>query len=196
MTKTIDRTDEALKRINQALSDENQKNFSATLKNVRISSDRFDSIAKNTDELMKDSRVTLKTMNDSMLKLDRVLTDIQKATKPLADRSDSIVKNVDESTAKLNRVLGDLGDLLKAVAYGNGTVQKLLSDPSLYNNLNEASLCVSRLMPRFDHILRDVEIFADKLARHPELLGIRGAIAPGSGLKESPSQYKVFPHCP
>ena len=65
-------------------------------------------IAKNADELIKDSRSTLKTMNDSLLKLDRVLTDIQKATKPLADRSDSIVKNVDESTDKLNRVLGDL----------------------------------------------------------------------------------------
>jgi phospholipid/cholesterol/gamma-HCH transport system substrate-binding protein len=40
-----------------------------------------------------------------------------------------------------------------------------------------------------------VEIFADKLARHPELIGIGGAIRPSSGLKESPSviPYRVYP---
>src|SRR5262249_13063562 len=153
---------------------------------------RFDSIAKNTDELVKDSRGTLKIMNESLSNLDRLLTDMQKATKPLADRGDSIIKNLDESTDKLNRTLGDVRDILQAVSRGNGTVQKLLADPSLYNNLNEASLGLVHFMPRFEHILRDFEIFADKLARHPELLGVRGAIAPGSGIKESPAPYHVF----
>jgi hypothetical protein len=40
-----------------------------------------------------------------------------------------------------------------------------------------------------------MEIFADKLARHPELIGLRGAIVPSIGLKESPSviPYRVIP---
>jgi phospholipid/cholesterol/gamma-HCH transport system substrate-binding protein len=42
-------------------------------------------------------------------------------------------------------------------------------------------------LPRLDRALRDVEIFADKLARHPELLGIGGAIRPSSGVKETHS---------
>ena len=40
-------------------------------------------------------------------------------------------------------------------------------------------------------MLRDVEIFADKLARHPELIGLAGVIRPSSGLKENPT---IIPH--
>jgi phospholipid/cholesterol/gamma-HCH transport system substrate-binding protein len=196
LTKTIDKADEVLRRVNEIFSDENQKNLRETLKNVRAASDRFDAIAKSADEFLRDGKVTLKTMNDSFLKVDGVLTDLQKATKPLAERGENIIKNLDEISDKLNRSLTDVREFMQSVMRGQGTVQKLLADPSLYNNLNDASLSLSRLMPRFDHIMRDIEIFADKLARHPELLGLRGAVAPGSGLKEAPSQYKVIPQHP
>ena len=41
---------DTLRRISQTFSDENQKYVTETLKNVRTSSDRLDSIAKNTEE--------------------------------------------------------------------------------------------------------------------------------------------------
>ena len=69
-----------------------------------------------------------------------------------------------------------------------------MSDPALYNNLNEASLSLLRIMPRIDHVMRDVEIFADKIARHPESLGIGGVVRPGNGVKEAPAAYKVPGH--
>src|SRR5262249_50800538 len=106
----------------------------------------------------------------------------------------SILKNVDESTDNLNRALRDVRELLQAIARSDGTVQKLLSDPSLYNNLNDTALMAAKIMPRLDRVLRDVETFADKLARHPELIGIGGAIRPSSGLKESPTHpYRTYP---
>ena len=58
--------------------------------------------------------------------------------------------------------------------------------PSLYQNLSDTTLMLTRLMPRVERILRDVEVFADKIARHPESLGLRGAVSPDSGLKEAP----------
>ena len=61
------------------------------------------------------------------------------------------------------------------------------NDPELYNNLNDAACMLTRLMPRVDRILRDVEVFADKIARHPESLGVGGAINPSSGLKTVPT---------
>ena len=39
----------------------------------------------------------------------------------------------------------------------------------------------------------DVEIFADKIARHPEALGVGGALRPSNGLKEPPTSYRIFP---
>jgi phospholipid/cholesterol/gamma-HCH transport system substrate-binding protein len=33
--------------------------------------------------------------------------------------------------------------------------------------------------------LRDVKEFSDKIARHPEILGVGGAVKPSNGLKDS-----------
>ncbi len=35
---------------------------------------------------------------------------------------------------------------------------------------------MARIMPRLDRALRDLEVFAGKLARHPELIGLGGAV--------------------
>ena len=38
----------------------------------------------------------------------------------------------------------------------------------------------------------DFETFADKLARHPEALGIGGVVRPGTGLKDPPTPPGAF----
>jgi phospholipid/cholesterol/gamma-HCH transport system substrate-binding protein len=189
IVKALDRLEDTLKRIGATFSDENQRYLNETLRNVKMSSDKLDSIARNTDEMLKETRVTIKRINDSLIRSDEVLANMQKATKPMAERSETILKNIEESTDKLNRLLGDSRDLMHAVSRGDGTLQRLLSDPSLYRNLDEMSCQVSRMMPRLDRILRDVEIFADKIARHPEALGVGGVVRPGTGLKEPPTTF-------
>jgi phospholipid/cholesterol/gamma-HCH transport system substrate-binding protein len=87
----------------------------------------------------------------------------------------------------MNKMLIDFRDLTRDIARSEGTLQKLITDPSLYNNLNDSAVMAQKILPRLDRILSDVEIFADKIARHPESLGIGGVFRPGSGLKEAPS---------
>jgi phospholipid/cholesterol/gamma-HCH transport system substrate-binding protein len=195
IVKSIERAEESLKRLNAVLSDENQKYFSETLKNVRNGSQQIEAIAKDTSELVKESRVTVKQLNETLKRADEALIDLQKAMKPLSEKGPNMFKNLNESSDNLNKTLKDLRELMQVVARSDGTVQKLLSDPALYNNLNDSALMVTRILPRLDRVLRDMEIFADKLARHPELLGLRGAIVPSIGLKEPPSviPYRVIP---
>ena len=52
----------------------------------------------------------------------------------------------------------------------------------------------TRIMPRLDRILRDFEVFADKIARHPESIGVGGAVRPSAGLKESPTLNPPQPY--
>ncbi len=187
IVKAIDRLQDTLKRIGDVFSDDNQKLFNETLKNVKKGADRIDSIAKGTEDLIKDSRDSLKRVQEALLQAEKVLGNFDKASKPFADRSDNILKNIEESTDKLNRTMTDLREVFQAVARGDGTLQRLLSDPALFQNINDTAAIVNKLLPRVDRILRDVEIFADKIARRPETLGIGGVIRPSSGLKESPS---------
>jgi phospholipid/cholesterol/gamma-HCH transport system substrate-binding protein len=187
INKAINQIDDTLRRVSRTFSDENQKYVTDTLKNVRTSSDRLDSIAKNTEDFLKESRETVKRVNASLVKTEVLLEDMQRSTKAVSERSPAIMKNVEESTDKLNRTLADVRELIHAVGRGDGTIQRLLADPSLYNNINDTATMVNKMLPRLDRALRDVEIFADKLARHPELLGVGGAIRPSSGVKETHS---------
>ncbi|HEY1860124.1 MAG TPA: MlaD family protein [Gemmataceae bacterium] len=180
VVKTVDNTNDVLNRLSAVMSDDNQRYLTATLKNVKTTSDSLPSMTKNADEAIKGLNNTLKEVNDLLLSL-------QDLTKPFAARGGSIAKNLDETTDKLNKVVTDAAELFKAVNQGDGTVRRFLSDPSLYNHLDEAACQITRILPRVDRILKDAEVFADKIARHPDLIGVGGAIRPSSGLKESPT---------
>src|SRR5262249_15850882 len=121
--------------------------------------------------------------------------DLQRVMKPFGEKGPSILKNVDEAADNLNKTLRDMRELVGVVGRNDGTIQRLLSDPALYNNLNDTAIIATKILPRLARVMRDLEIFSDKLARHAELLGLRGAIVPSVGLKESPSviPYRVIP---
>ena len=120
----------------------------------------------------------MRRLNDTLVRTDETLKNIQQATKPLAEHGDSIVRNADEALVRLNRTLTDTASLVRAVGQSDGTLNRLLTDPTLYNRLNEI-LCAAakKSMPHLEQILKDFGVFADKVARHPESLGVRGAIA-------------------
>ena len=64
-----------------------------------------------------------------------------------------------------------------------GTLGKLVRDPQVYNDLAQAAGNVNRLTKELRPIVDDVRVFTDKIARHPEQLGVRGALDRRPGLK-------------
>ena len=185
IVRSIDRIDDTLKRVNLLFSDENIRSINETLTNVRNGSAQLDSLSKNAGSLIKDSRDAVRQMELTLKHADETLTDVQKALKPFGDRGPLLFKNFEDSSDSLNKTLKDVRDLIRTIARSDGTLNKLIFDPSLYNNLNDSAEMVTKILPRLDRTLRDVEIFADKLARHPELLGIPGIFRPSNGLKEA-----------
>ena len=183
VVKTIDNLNDSLTRVNNLLSEENQRAVNRTLHNLGSASDRFDGIARNAEDITKEGRTTVRRLNDTLVRADATLADVQKITKPLGERGTALARNIDEGVATLNRTLTDLDALVRAIGNSNGTVSRLLTDPTLYNRLDETICAAQKALPRLDRILANVEVFADKLARHPELLGVRGAVRPDSGLK-------------
>jgi phospholipid/cholesterol/gamma-HCH transport system substrate-binding protein len=188
ITKAIDNLNTVLTRMSNVLNEENQRNLMTILQNTSTASQRFPAISRNLDAILEDSRPLPKHANDTLSRMDQAMDDLRKTFAPYTARSESTSRNLDESMAKLNRMLTDLSGL-KNTLDQDGTIQRLLKDPSLYNNLNDAACLLVRGMPRIDRILKDLETFADKLARHPELLGVRGAVRPSDGLKNPPQPY-------
>jgi phospholipid/cholesterol/gamma-HCH transport system substrate-binding protein len=189
VTRVIDNLNQVLTRVSSVLNEENQRNVMAILRNTRVASERLDSISRNLDGILQDSRPLPKHLNDSLNRIDAILFDVQRASKPIADRSESIARNLDESLIKSNRALDEVNALFRAIDQNDSTLRRVLVDPSLYNHLDEAACMLAKLMPRMDRILKDLETFADKLARHPEAIGLGGVVRPGSGLKDPPAPY-------
>jgi phospholipid/cholesterol/gamma-HCH transport system substrate-binding protein len=187
LSSSLDRMDVVLKRADAFLSAENEKNLNESLKNLNSGSTKLDKTMGNADQLMQDTRATLKLFNQTLLRLDNTLNDLEKTSRVLRDKTPGILRNVEQGSDNLNKLIVDMRDLLRVVARGEGTIQRLLADPSLYNNVNDTVKMVKCILPRMDRILADLEVFADRLARHPEALGIRGVISPSNGLKGPPS---------
>ena len=200
LTKTIDKMNTSLDtatktfdKTNQLLSDENIKNVNATLANAKKGSERLTQLADSGDQLMKDASAGVKRFNQTADRIDAAaqsatvaLENIRKSTQTLSDRSDPILRNVQEGSEQFKLLVADARALLNHFARSEGTVAKLFNDPSLYNNVNDSVLMLTRMAPRLELILHNLETFSDKIARHPEQLGVRGAIKPDGGLKGSP----------
>src|SRR5262249_19214325 len=159
LIKTLDNLNDSIVRIGNVFNEENQRNMSAIIKNVRTSSDNLDDLIKHTDELLRESQKTIKIVGESVSKADEALQNLNKATRPFADRGESISRSLDETTNRLNRTLGDVQALLRVIGQEDGTFKRFISDPSLYNNIDMAACQVTRLLSRGERIVKDLEVF-------------------------------------
>jgi phospholipid/cholesterol/gamma-HCH transport system substrate-binding protein len=187
ITKSIDNLNDLLARTAGLLSQENVRNVTDIIGNLRSASDSFPSISKNADETLKEGRNAMDRFNGTLIRVDDLTQNLQKITKPLAEHSDTLARNLDEGLDKLNRTMGDVRQLVQAVGQSDGTFSKLLTDASLYNHLDDLAAQTAKAAPQINLILKNVEVFTDKLARHPESVGLGGVIRPGSGLKDPPT---------
>ena len=108
-------------------------------------------------------------------------------TKPLGQRGETLVGEASESMHRLNLLSENLLRFSQQVNDQNGSVGALLHDKELYNRVNHLIADLDSLTRDLKPILNNVQIFSDKIARHPSELGVRGALKKDSGLKDVPT---------
>jgi ABC-type transporter Mla subunit MlaD len=172
--------------VNEVLSPENRQQVGELLKNVNSVAVFVVKLAGGLSNVLDTAEKALKNIDEQVTAVGPVIADVRAVTRPLAARSDELVTAVTESAEQLNKAIAEVRGLLQAFGRGNGTIQKLLADPTVYQNLDDAAGSLARVLARAEKIGRDLEVFADKVARRPELIGIGGVVRPSSGLKDAP----------
>jgi phospholipid/cholesterol/gamma-HCH transport system substrate-binding protein len=104
-------------------------------------------------------------------------------TGPLGERGPQIVERVDQSVARLDELLGIMSEFGRNLNSGQGSLGKIMNDPELYQHLNATARNLEQITCQLKPILADARVFSDKIARHPEVLGVRGAIQKSPGTK-------------
>ncbi len=167
-----------LDNANKIIGDPNhQRYLSETLAALPV-------LVKETHETVLAARNTIGSINANMQNLNA-------ATTPLAQKSESIVGRLDNSLGHLEYMLSDLRTFSQLLTSEDGTLRRLAMDPDLYHNLDQSANALSVLLENMQPVVRDMQIFSDKVARHPELIGVGGALNGSSGLKDPPSGTPV-----
>ena len=134
-------------------------------------------------EVIADLRTTVKGIGTTVDTADRNLRNLEGLTKPLGERGEGMVAQVNQTIGRLDEVLQQAAFFTKALNESQGTLGKLVRDPQVYDDLAQAAANVNGLTKELRPIVNDVRVFADKIARHPEQLGVRGALDRRPGLK-------------
>ena len=183
---TLDSGKAVFDALNEVLSPENRRQFSELTKNLVSLSGNLVRLTLAVGALLDEGEKTVRGLNQRVAQSEAILNDLRAFTKPLGERADRMIGNFDTTLDQLNRGIADIRSLTSGLGQGGGTLNKLFSDPMLYHNLNDAAATLTRVLCRVERIAKDMEVFADKVARKPESLGVGGALRPNSGLKDVP----------
>lgn len=196
LTAAVKGAKSAFDNINETLSPENRKQFAELLKNLNVVSTNVIKFAVTLGTVLDQAERTLKNLDAQVTAVGLVVGDVRAITRPLAARAESLVKSVGDSADDLSKILAELRGVAGAFGKEGGSFQKLVGDPTVYQNLDAAAGSLARIMARSEKIARDLEVFADKVARRPELIGIGGALKGSAGLKELPGAPSYRPDWP
>lgn len=170
LTRTMQHAESTFTQVDRLVGNpENQENLRKTLRAL--------------PELVSQTRETVATVQSAVKKADQSLENVNRLTGPLADKSTSIAVRLDNTMAHLESMSEEFSSLAQLANRKDGSVRRFLADPELYRNLNRSATSLSVLLRNLEPVVRDLRIFSDKVARHPELMGIRGALQGSSGLK-------------
>lgn len=160
-----------MKTTNRIMSDpRNQKNIQLTLESL--------------PSLVEETRKTITTVRGAVQRAEESLAHVSEVTEPLARHSASIAAKLDRGLGNLDVLLLELSKFSRNLSSEKGSLQLLVSDPDLYNNLSRSAGMMESLMRNLEPILKDARIASDKIARNPELLGVGGALRGSDGLKD------------
>lgn len=136
--------------------------------------------------LVDDIRATLNETNQTIAAARGNLENLRSFTDSLSERGPVIVQRLDGSLQKLDQLMAELETFGQNLNQEDGTLGRLIRDPELYEKLDRTMGNVQQLTQDLRPIISDMRVFSDKIARHPELLGVRGALERNAGTKGVP----------
>jgi phospholipid/cholesterol/gamma-HCH transport system substrate-binding protein len=168
----------------------------STLAALQTSLENFNDIL-GKPETRSNLRTTMDHLPETLTKIDNAMTDIGKSAKPLeqtllnvkeitqalAKRDETGVNRVEAITQELKLLTKDMRKFSELLNSSEGSLGQLIHNPELYQHLNRAVKNIDELTRDLKPIVADARIFTDKIARHPESLGVRGAIQKSPGIK-------------
>jgi phospholipid/cholesterol/gamma-HCH transport system substrate-binding protein len=188
LTTTLDTLNQMLEQNREGIKtavDQANEIMSST-KNVigdKETQEQLRAAIKEMPQMIRDTHETVVKMRETVAVLDRNLRNVEGFTRPLGERGEALIDNLDRGTQRLDQLVGEMLQFTQALNSSQGTIGQLVNNPELYQHMNRAAKNIDELSRQLKPIVDDARVFSDKIARHPEVLGVRGAVQKSIGVK-------------
>lgn len=162
--------------------EDNEADIGPAVTSLRSTLEKVDGLLneENSEKLKR----TIDQLNSSFARLDAVLADLEPVARDLSAGPGATANtNLGQVLARANRITYDLslltGQLSDASGQFNkdGTLQQLLSDRQLYDDLRTLARTAEATMGEARVVLGHLRQFSEKIARNPGMIG-EGVLAP------------------
>ena len=156
---------------------------------------RFQQTLNQVQEILAKTNTTEDRVNELVASLQKNSENLNKFTGALGDNGAAVISQLGQSAQKLDVVLAQMVKLTGTLNSKEGSLGQLINDPTLYQRINTTTENIEDLSRQLKPVLRNVNLLTDQLARHPEKLGLRGALERSQGTKwpSEPAAGRVSP---
>ncbi|TWT99583.1 hypothetical protein Pla108_05260 [Botrimarina colliarenosi] len=161
-----------------------------------VSDPRLQQGVQEIPALLTDARATVQKATQTLESFGAVvssaetnLRNLEGFTEPLGAQGPELSQKLVSAIDNLDKTLADASRFVGAATASRGTLNRLLNDPELYDevqrviaNANVVLFHMDERLKQVRPILDDARVFTDKIAREPGRI-IGGALNQGPGLK-------------
>jgi phospholipid/cholesterol/gamma-HCH transport system substrate-binding protein len=137
-------------------------------------------------DAIREFRLTMRESRVVLASAEKNLKNLEAFTEPLGQKGGDFAENILRAVNGLDQIIKDLGDVAHALNRRDGTIGKLIHDPSVYENLNRLMfnvnqvLCdIRQLTFELKPVVHDARIIMDKVAVEPGRI-LNGAFNPSN----------------
>lgn len=151
--------------------------------------DDFPALMGDARTTVQKAAETLDSFGGVVISAETNLKNLEGFTEPLGAQGPEMSQKLISAVDNLDRVLADASRFVGTVTDSRGSLNRLLNDPDLYDeviravsNANVVLYHLDQRLQQLRPVLDDIRVFSDKVAREPGRL-VGGALNRGPGLK-------------
>lgn len=163
ISSSIQGLEEFLSNLNSTLDEETKQGISETVQNVKNTTGSLNALIQKRQQDLDSMIVAAKS---TMQNMDELTSDNKEDLSAMITNLEATSKELEKLSNGLNETNQTLNDVLSKINNGEGTLGRMVNDPSLYNNMDSLSVNLNQLIKninddpgRYLKHMRLIEVF-------------------------------------
>ena len=134
LSSTFKELNTFLEQLNETLDEDAQRSLNETLENTSAATKR---VAKILNDKQTEIEGAISSGSSMLAQLDTLASDNRPRVDSLMASLEGNIRELEKIRVELEGASAGLNEIIEKINSGQGTIGKMVNDPSLYNNLDE-----------------------------------------------------------